>query len=211
MTNRFTTPLLTAFVLTATLFTACEPQQSEPTTGAAATAADNVSTTGAGLNIVFIRLDSLQTGYTALSSELNRLEENTMAAQENIQKEVAALERDARSLQNKMQQGLMAPNKMQAEQQRLARKEQEIMQKRDMALGSIQQDQMELQARFGEKVKVILEELKADQGYDLIFNEGGGSGLLMGSDALDVTPLVLERLNALPAETLEEEATEEDK
>ena len=199
---RLATLTLCAALVSATmLFTSCQPQENTATTSTEPTSSS--AKTGA-LNLVFIRLDSLQNGYTALAAELDRLETNLGEAQKNLEKKAKSLENEVRKFQNQAQQGLLTPNKIQSEQQRLGRKEQEIMQQRDIALGSIQEDQMRLQAEFGEKVKNILEELRDENGYDMIFNEGGGSGLIMGADALDITPLVLERLNASEETTPEE-------
>jgi Skp family chaperone for outer membrane proteins len=149
-----------------------------------------------GLSVVFIKADSLQTGYTAVADELSRLEDNFRQAQENHNGRVQALENEVRGLQNQVQQGLLAPNKVQAEQQRIARKEQEIMQQRDLAINSIQSEQMQIQQRFGERVKAVLEELREENGYDFILSQGQGSSVLITNDAYDITPLVLERLNA---------------
>ncbi|MBC6995485.1 OmpH family outer membrane protein [Neolewinella lacunae] len=181
-------------VACALIFLGCQPQDKG---GATATPASENA--GSGMNIVFIRLDSLQTGYTELAGELKRLEDNAMLAQENIQKQIAALEKEVRGLQNQVQQGLLAPNRVQAEQQRIAQREQQIAQQRDLALGSIQEDQMRLQAQFGDKVKAILETLREEKGYDYILNQSGGSAVLVADDAHDITDLVLERLNASPA------------
>ncbi len=178
-------------VACAFIFLGCQPQDK-----GGATAAPANESASAGLNIVFIRLDSLQTGYTELATELKRLEDNAMLAQENIQKQIAALEKEVRGLQNQVQQGLLAPNRVQAEQQRIAQREQQIAQQRDLALGSIQEDQMRLQEQFGDNVKAILETLRDEKGYDYILNEGGGSSVLIANDAYDITDLVLERLNA---------------
>ncbi|WP_168797548.1 OmpH family outer membrane protein [Neolewinella litorea] len=152
---------------------------------------------GSGLNIVFVKVDSLQAGYTQVADELGRLEENFMKAQENHQARVQSLEQEVSKLQNQMQQGLLAPNRVQAEQQRIARKEQEILQQREMALSSIQEDQMRIQQQFSERVKAVLEELQAENNYDYILNQGQNSAVLITNDAYDITPMVLERLNAV--------------
>ena len=156
-----------------------------------------------GLNIVFVKVDSLQAGYTAVATELQRLEENFRKAQENHAGRVQALENEVKGLQNQMQQGLLAPNKVQAEQQRIARKEQEIMQQRDLALNSIQEDQLRIQQNFSERVKAVLEELQDENGYDFILNQGQNSAVLITNDTYDITNLVLERLNAAAPDSLQ--------
>jgi Skp family chaperone for outer membrane proteins len=147
--------------------------------------------------IVFVRLDSLQTGYSELAIELERLQGNAKAADENIQKEMASLQNEMQRIQNKIQRGEMTPKMIQNEQQRLGGKEQKIMQQRDIAMASIQEDQMRLQQQFGERVKNILEEIQEEKGYDYILNEGGGGGVLVARDSYDITAEVLERLNAV--------------
>lgn len=176
----------------AIFFFACE----QPATTSTAPNGENTAP-ASGLNIAHIQSDSLQTGYTALATELARLEENFNKAQENLSKEANALQREVSSLQTKMQQGLLSPNQIQSEQQRLGRKEQEIMQRRDVAMGSIQEEQMQLQAAFTARVKEVLEVIKVEKGYDYILNLGAGTGILVANPSLDITPLVLERLNAL--------------
>lgn len=163
---------------------------------AANTAASSQSAATTGLQVVFIDSDSLQRGYTELAAELARLEENINKAQENLSREGNALQQELTNLQNRAQQGLLSPNQIQSEQQRMARKEQEILQRREVALGSIQQEQLELQTRFTEKVRVILEALQEENGYDFILNQGPGSDLLITNPAYDITNIVLERLNA---------------
>lgn len=180
--------LTTVLFLTGLFMTGCQPQGGTTTT--------TTTASSAGPSIVFVRLDSLQTGYTELAGELERLQGNVMAAEENIQAEMAKLQQDAQRIQNKVQRGEMTPNMIQKEQQRLGVAEQKIAQQRDIAMNSIQQDQMRLQQQFGEKVKEILEEIQAEKGYDYILNEGGGSGVLVANDAFDITPEVLTRLNA---------------
>lgn len=151
------------------------------------------------MNVVFVRIDSLQAGYGELASELARLETNYAEAQKNHEGRVGSFRNEVQTLQNQAQQGLLTPKKMQSEQERLARKEQQIQQQLEIALNAIQQDQIVLQNQFGVRVKEILEEMMDENGYDYILNEGGGSGVLLGNDKHDITPAVLEKLNASSA------------
>lgn len=191
--------LWAALVLPGLTFFGCEQGAESPAT----TEVRTPSPAGSGLNIVFVKVDSLQAGYTQVADELSRLEENFMKAQENHAGRVKALETEVTKLQNQMQQGLLAPNRVQSEQQRIARKEQEILQQRDLALNSIQQDQMRIQQQFSERVKAVLEELQAENNYDYILNQGQNSAVLITNDAYDITPMVLQRLNAAAPDSLQ--------
>lgn len=178
-------------LLIALTFIGCQAQEENATSTTSSSAAESSP------KIVFVRLDSLQNGYTELATELERLQGNAQAADQNIQKQMAGLQSEMELIQNKIQRGEMTPKMIQNEQQRLGGKEQQIMQQRDIALASIQEDQMKLQQQFGERVKNILEEIQKEKGYDYILNEGGGGGVLVARDSYDITPEVLKRLNAL--------------
>jgi len=179
-------------LLAALTFVGCQAQE-----GGASSATASSTAVEESPKIVFVRLDSLQNGYTELATELERLQGNAIAADENIQKEMAALQNEMQRIQNKIQRGEMTPKMIQNEQQRLGAKEQKIMQQRDIAMASIQEDQMRLQQQFGERVKNILEAIQEEKGYDYILNEGGGGGVLVARDSYDITDEVLLRLNAL--------------
>lgn len=177
------------FALLVLTVVACQPE--------APAAGDTASPDNSGdPKVVFVRVDSLQTGYTELAAELERLEGNFMVAQDNHQKRMASFAQEVQRLQNQAQQGLLTPNKMQSEQQRLGRKEQEIAQQRDLALASIQEDQLRLNNQFSERVKEILDQMMAENDYDYILNEGGSGGVLLGNDRFDITDQVLAKLNA---------------
>lgn len=193
-----------AFIFIFALTLAACQQQAETGTAAGTSAA----ATADGPKIVFVRLDSLQNGYTELAAELTRLQDNAQAADENIQKEMAKLQNEMQRIQNKIQRGEMTPKMIQNEQQRLGAKEQKIVQQRDIALASIQEDQMRLQQQFGERVKNILEELQEEKGYDYILNEGGGGGVLVARDTYDITDEVLRRLNASGSVTTEQDSVQ---
>lgn len=170
---------------------ACQSPDTAP-----AAAAGEATAAAAAPKIVFVRIDSLQAGYDELAGELARLQANLDAAQKNHDQRVRSFGQEVQKLQNQAQQGLLTPNKMQSEQERLARKEQQIQQQLQIALAAIQQDQDQLQQQFGDRVKEILETMMEENGYDYILNEGGGGGVLLGNDAYDITPAVLEKLNA---------------
>ena len=194
-----------ALVLGALGFFGCNEQSAatEATPGATTASSTPSRAPGAGLNIVFVKVDSLQAGYTVVADELDRLEENFTQAEQNHNKRVTEFQAEVQKLQNQVQQGLLAPNKIQTEQQRMARKEQEIMQQRDVALASIQEDQLRIQQAFSERVKEVLEQLQSENHYDFILNQGQNSAVLITNDEYDITPLVLDRLNVAAQDSVQ--------
>ncbi|MEM7573315.1 MAG: OmpH family outer membrane protein [Bacteroidota bacterium] len=194
-----------------TFLTSC--QSSESTAATNNDSAENATaSSNSGLHIVYINADSLQSGYVSLREDLSRLEENYNTAEANHEQRVRSLQREVQSLQNQIQRGELSQNRIGQEQQRIAAREQEIMQQQQLALNSIQEDQLRLQAQFANEVEDILEDLKAENNYDFVFNIGAGTGLLMANEGYDITELVLERLNAAAPATAEdapETATEE--
>lgn len=172
-------------------FVACQETSTAP-----AAAPTDATASASTPNVVFVRIDSLQSGYEELAKELTRLQGNFATAQANHDKRVRAFSAEVQKLQNQAQQGLLTPNKMQSEQERLARKEQEIQQQSQIAGNAIQQEQAVLQQQFGERVNEILEEMMEENGYDYILNEGGGGGVLLANDRFDITADVLAKLNA---------------
>lgn len=159
------------------------------------TEATNQSSDNSGLHIVYIDADSLQRGYTALRTELEQLEENFNTAEANHQSRVRSLQREVESLQNQVQRGELSQNRIAQEQERIARREQEILQQQQLSINAIQQEQLQLNAQFTAEIEAILEDLKAENNYDFVFNIGGGTGLLLANDAYDITETVLELLN----------------
>ena len=182
--------------LFAAFFGCQEAAAPAPGAGAAETAAGpEEAAAAAAAGIVFVNVDSLQAGYTVVADELARLEANFNEAEKNHAGRVEALGKEVQRLQNKVQQGLLAPNQVNQEQQRIARKEQEIIQQRDLALQSIQQDQLRLQQQFSERVKGILDSIQTERNYAYILNRSAGSPVLVARDEFDITGEVLRRLN----------------
>ena len=187
--------LISLLVASALTFYGCQSQNEGGTTTATSTTVNDEGS----LKIVFVRLDSLQLGYTALATEMERLQENVEKADENIKGQMAKLQNEMLRDQNKIQRGEMTPKMIQQEQQRLGGTVQKIMQQRNIALACIQECQSRTQKDYGKMVKDILEAIQEEKGYDYILNEGGGSGVLVARDAFDITEEVLVRLNAADA------------
>ncbi len=200
------TPLL-AFLLIG-LF-ACQQQTDTAVEAAPVT---NDSTANPGLQIVYVYSDSVLANYKDFSEKLGQLEDQSVQAERTYERGVANLQRDVQKVQERMQQGLIAPNQIASEQEKIAQREQQILQQRDRSIRELQQAQLELNEELQSNVKRVLKDLQDEYGYDYILSYGPGTGVLMVNEAFDITEIVLERLNqSAPPEASTPDSTASDK
>jgi outer membrane protein len=148
-----------------------------------------------GLNIVYVNADSLLTNFDEFRTEEEALAAKEREMDSQLQSRARALEQEFSAAQQKIQQGLMTPNQVAQEEQRLMGKQQKLMEDRDRMTQELMMQTEDLNKRLEERVKTALKELRESGGYDFILSYGPGTGVLMVNDSLDVTELVLEKLN----------------
>ncbi|MBV6429441.1 MAG: hypothetical protein KIPDCIKN_03999 [Haliscomenobacter sp.] len=159
------------------------------------TAASAMPASPGGLNIVFVNSDTLLEKYIFYQDKVNALDLKSKDAEAALQARGRALEREFLQAQQKVQQGLLAPNQVQQEEQRLMQKQQSLVAEQEKVGKQLMDERQKLLTELEKQVKDILEAVRKEKGYDYILNYGPGTGVLMVNDSLDITPLVLERLN----------------
>lgn len=148
------------------------------------------------LRVVYVNADTLLEKFTDFKTQ-----QDAMAAKEkNIDSQLkargAALEKEFAAAQQKIQQGLMTPNQVAQEEQRLMGKQQKLMEDQERMTKEFLAESDELNKQFEERIKGVLKSVRDEMGYDYILSYGPGTGVLMVNDSLDVTDLVLQKLNA---------------
>jgi len=159
------------------------------------------------LNIVFVNSDTLLEKYVFYQDKVNALDLKSKDAEAALQARGRALEREFLQAQQKVQQGLLAPNQVQKEEQRLMQKQQSLVAEQEKVGKQLLDERQKLLTELEKQVKNILEAVRKEKGYDYILNYGPGTGVLMVNDSLDITPLVLERLNQTAPATPEGKKT----
>ena len=149
----------------------------------------------AALNVVYVREDTLLNQFKDFHEKMETLNNKKQQADASLQSRGRALEKEVAGIQAKIQQGLLTPNQIATEEQRIAQKQQSLMQESDKIAQEIMSETQTLNNELQDKVKAVLEALRDEMGYDYILNYGPGTGVLMVNDSLDITSIVLERLN----------------
>jgi outer membrane protein len=169
-------------------------QQSGTATGESpATAAASTDET---LDIVYIDADSLLNNYQDFRKKQEDLAARQQTASQGLNQRMQALEKEFRQVQAKVQQGLLAPNQIAAEEQRLGQKQQELLAEQEQLSATLGAEQQQLAADFQDKLRNLMDSLQEARGYDFILQYGQGSSLLGARDGFDITNEVLNILNA---------------
>jgi Skp family chaperone for outer membrane proteins len=161
------------------------------------------SSSGEGLNMGYVRLDSLTQLYT-YHSELvaefeataKKMEAELIRSQQNLQAEYEVLQKAAPNLSK------IELERAQLDFQRVNQNYQALEQQRS---GELAQEEAKMNAIVKEQVDKAIAQLQEDMGLDLIFVYE--SNLLYGSEALDLTGKLAEILNSMEAPSREEAET----
>ncbi|MDX1943134.1 MAG: OmpH family outer membrane protein [Saprospiraceae bacterium] len=151
---------------------------------------------GEALKIAYVNADSLLTNYTAFKTQSEALAKKEKDADASLQAKGRAFEKEMQQAQQKVQQGLLAPNEIEKEQQRLGLKQQQLLAEREQVSRALLEEGQKLNEALQKDLLEKLKTLKEQEGYDFIFSYAAGGQILSVNDSLDITKKVLELLNA---------------
>ncbi len=148
------------------------------------------------LKIAYVNADSLLANYAYFKQKSEELAKKEKDADASLQAKGRAFEREMQTAQQKVQQGLLAPNEIEREQQRLAQKQQQLLTEREQITQALLTESQKLNEELQKEVLDRLKAIKEAEGYDFILSYAAGGQILVANDSLDITKKVLEALNA---------------
>ena len=149
----------------------------------------------APLKIVYLNADTLVHKYDYFRQQQEALEKQQAEAGQRLNQKGAALENEFRAVQQKIQQGLLAPSQIADEEKRLGQKQQVLMAEQEKLRNDLLAETQRIQMELETELRQSLDAMRARRGYDYILQYGQGSSVLLASDSLDITVEVLEILN----------------
>jgi outer membrane protein len=186
---------LTLAMLLATV--AAPPAQAAPAPGAAPaaspTAAGSAAAAGGALRIAVIDTEKILLSSAAgkkAIAELKKIQEAKEAELRNKQQEI-------KDLQDKVAQGRLslAQDKLAEMAKQLEDKEIMLRRLSDDAGRELNKKKDDLLGSIDEKVMPVINQIGKEQGYTMIFRKFE-SGLIYADDAIDITNVVVQRLDA---------------
>ena len=134
-----------------------------------------------------------------------------VAAESTLAREVQGYRDEVQKMQQQMDSAVQAldqqsialsPAAKQAKQQDLQKMQQRFDARTQELNQKAQQRQQELMAPIQQKIRTIIEAVRLEGGYAMVFNgDPNASGLLAADPALDITRTVVTRIRQLPAQS----------
>lgn len=165
------------------------PKPAAETTGAEEAAEEKP------LHIVYVNADSLLEKFDEFKTQQDALAAKEKSIDSQLRSRGAALEKEFGEAQQKIQQGLMTPNQVAQEEQRLMAKQQKLMEDQERLTKELLSETDALNKKLEERIKSVLKSVRDENSFDYILSYGPGTGVLMVNDSLEVTDLVLQKLN----------------
>lgn len=156
------------------------------------TTAPTFSNDSNALSVVYVRQDSLLSQYNLykeLSEENLKKEENIRATLNSKQRD---LEKDAMEFQHKLENNAFATReRAEQEQNRIYKKQQELQALTDKLSTELATETQKNLKVLADSVQSVLNDVRKEFGYSIIISDP-----LCADESLDITSLVVERLNS---------------
>ena len=130
------------------------------------------------------------------------------SAQKAFQQEVQQYRQQAKELtaeldslrqQFQQQQGMLSEQARQSRQQELLQRQKQVQSRVSKIEKKLQQRQQQLMQPILNRVQKVIEEIRAERGYDIIFDVSG-SGVVAANPELNITQDVIARLEQMAAQ-----------
>lgn len=177
--------LLTLVGLTSACNNSAPKMDEEPETA--------VATTGEGMRIAYIEIDTLTAQYEFAKEKSLELEKKGTNARNTIQTKTAQLEKNAQAFQQKLQSnGYTSREQAEAAQANLQREQQNIMALQQRLENELASEQQKFLQAFQDSLDHFLADYNKDKKYDMIVNK---AAVLYADKRFDITTDVVNGMN----------------
>jgi outer membrane protein len=191
--------ILNVLLLAAVVYLFADRFSSSDKGGDAKTEPNAEASTGP-LSVAYVNIDTLLNNYTIFKSKQEELSAREQQEDGKLRSRGKALEREIMALQEKAQMGTMTPKDLQMEEQRLMAKQQSFMEDQERISRELLAETTRINDELQGKIVETIKDFKEENGYDIVLSYGSGSPVLAIDESLDITQLVLSRLNQKASE-----------
>lgn len=154
------------------------------------------SYSGDEMPIAYIQIDTLLSKMNMYTDLTDKLTKKQQKLESTFTSQYQSFEREITDYQTKVSKGLLTRSEAQSLEAGLGQKQQQLEQQRNSYLSELQEEGIVSQNKVINYIMEYLKEYNADNKYKYIFSYTFGGGLLFVDDASNITPEVLEGINA---------------
>lgn len=169
----------------------CNTAPKTTETEAAQTKAEAVAT-----DLAFVRTDAVFAESEIFKTEGVALQSKNEKTQKTLAEKEQKLQNEMVQLQEKYQKGLITTIEAQRKEQDIQKRVAAYQESAQKQLRALEEENMVFQNRMGDLMQRAIDEINADGAYKMIVN---ASALLDASEELDITSIVLDKVNELYA------------
>ena len=190
-------------MVAAMAFTACEKKTAtEPATEGEVTATETIVEG----DLAYVRVDYVLAESEIVKTEGMALQEKTEKAQKSWEQKEKNLQYEITQLQEKYQKGLITTADAQKKQQSIEKRATNFQTATQKEMQSLDEENFVFTNRTQDLIMRAIKEVNSDGQFKMIVN---ATALLDASDALDLSDIVLAKVNELYAKEKNAPATEE--
>lgn len=167
-------------------FSGDQPAQAEETSA--------VASTGAGMpKIAYVNSDTLLEYYDFFQDKRAELESKAQNLQADYETRAKGLQSEITTFQRNA--GSMTMNQARAVEEDLVKKQQNLAQYQQNLSSELMQEEAKVNEELYEKVAEYLEEYGEEENFKVVLTYTKNSGVLYADDSLDITRVVVDKLN----------------
>lgn len=155
----------------------------------------NVGKIEPGTKVMFVNADTLMDKYTTYKTSLKQLEDKQKNAENAVQREIEALQKEYVGLQERAQKGQLSQEEAEKADLSLRTKQEAIAKKRDNLLKSVEDQSKKLDEVMKKEMNTKLTELQKELAFDYVVSYSPAGQFIFVNPSLDITKQAIEALN----------------
>ncbi len=150
-------------------------------------------TNSSNLKVAYVNVDTLLNHYDLYNNLMIKFYNKQNDYEHQLQSKLTALQRQAMTLQDQYQKGLITTVTYQQKMQSLQAEQQKVQQWYQQKSQELAQDQQLIMGRVTDSVMSTIDQFNKEAKYHLIFNK---AALLYGTPTMDITDTLINLMNA---------------
>ncbi len=153
--------------------------------------------TGEALPVAFVNIDSVLVQYTFAQEANDKLMTKQEDARLKLNTKARTLQNEMADFQRKVENNaFLSRERAEQEQQRLIKKQQDLENLEAQLTQDLYNETQRLNIQLADSLMAFLSRYNADGHFQIIFSNNAKDNVLMADDMYDITPAVVEGLNA---------------